>query len=162
MRNTLLVFYSRTGTTKALAETIRARLNCDMEEVVDLKNRSGFFGNLMGGLDALFQRQTAISEPSNDPTNYDRIIVGSPVWYGNLAPAIRTWLTRNAPLAKKSAAGFFCTFAGKGNIRAGKKFSGLAMAKNPALLCVQNGEKHGITQDRVEAFAEDMERKYPG
>ena len=158
MQKTLLVFYSRSGTTKALAEKIRARLgsDIDMEEIIDLKGRDGFFGNLIGGLDALFQRQTAIDSPMHDPADYDRVIVGSPVWYGNLAPAIRTWLTQNAIDITGSAMGFFCTFAGKGDVRAGMKFHGLAKPKAPAFLSVQNGEEDEITLDKVTAFAESL------
>jgi flavodoxin len=35
----LLIYYSRTGKTKFVAETIAAELGSDIEEVVDLKNR---------------------------------------------------------------------------------------------------------------------------
>ncbi|SCX77990.1 flavodoxin family protein [Desulfoluna spongiiphila] len=158
MRKTLLVFYSRSGTTKALAEKIRARLGCDvdMEEVIDLKGRDGFFGNLTGGIDALFQRQTDIGSSTHDASGYDRIIIGTPVWYGNLAPAIRTWITQNATHINGSAMGFFCTFAGKGDARAGKKFQGVAKPMAPAFLSVQNGEKDEITLGKVAAFAESL------
>jgi len=43
---TLVVYYSRTGKTKFVAEKIAVELKADVEEVVDLKSRSGRFGFL--------------------------------------------------------------------------------------------------------------------
>ncbi|MDY6965570.1 MAG: hypothetical protein SVM80_06305 [Halobacteriota archaeon] len=37
-----LVYYSRTGTTKKVADAISDIINCDIEEIVDTKDRSGF------------------------------------------------------------------------------------------------------------------------
>lgn len=37
----LIAFYSRTGRTKKIAELISNRLNCDYEEIVDMKKRTG-------------------------------------------------------------------------------------------------------------------------
>jgi flavodoxin len=43
---TLVVYYSRTGKTRFVAERVASELKADIEEVVDLKNRSGRFGFL--------------------------------------------------------------------------------------------------------------------
>jgi len=45
----LVVFYSRTGTTKQVAEALAQSLNCDSEELIDTKKRSGPLGFLSAG-----------------------------------------------------------------------------------------------------------------
>ena len=42
----LVVFYSRTGNSKFVAEKVVSELSADSEEVVDLKNRRGWQPNL--------------------------------------------------------------------------------------------------------------------
>ena len=37
--NTLVVYYSRTGNTKAIGEAIAEALNADIDEIIDLKKR---------------------------------------------------------------------------------------------------------------------------
>ena len=58
----LVVFYSRTGTTKKVAETISSILKCDVEEVFDTKNRAGVLGWLRSGRDAGSKKLTAIDK----------------------------------------------------------------------------------------------------
>jgi flavodoxin len=102
---TLVVYYSRTGTTKILAEEIAKILNCEIEEIIDQKNRLGPIGFLSGGRDALEEKLTKIKPINRDLKKYDLVIVGSPVWTGRMAPALRTFLLEAKP--KKVAA--FCT-----------------------------------------------------
>ena len=40
----LVVYYTRTGKTKFVAEAIATQLGADLEEVVDLKKRGGAIG----------------------------------------------------------------------------------------------------------------------
>ncbi len=124
MKKILIVYYSRTGTTEKIAKLIRQHLNCDTEELVDLKRREGILGNLSGGIDALLQRKTAIRPVSHDPSQYDLVIMGTPVWGGNMAPALRSYITANKDQLPQTA--FFCTFGGKGALRTEAKFAELA------------------------------------
>jgi flavodoxin len=63
----LVVFYSRTGTTKKVAETISNILKCDVEEVFDTKNRAGVLGWLRSGRDAGSKKPTAIEKAKKNP-----------------------------------------------------------------------------------------------
>jgi len=78
-----------------------------MEEIIDMKKRSGICGFLIGGRDALMRKETKINEIKKDPSKYDLIIVGSPLWAGNMAPAIRTYLNKYKADIKSVA--FFAT-----------------------------------------------------
>ena len=109
----LVVYYSRTGNAKFVAEKVALELKADTEEVVDLKNRRGWFGFLRAGYDATRSKETKIEKTQKLPKDYDLIVVGSPVWNSRLTPAIRTYLKDNNLSGKKVA--IFSTNEGRGN-----------------------------------------------
>jgi hypothetical protein len=41
----LVVYYSRSGTTRKIAEALSEALTCDLDEIVEDTSRSGFFGS---------------------------------------------------------------------------------------------------------------------
>ena len=90
----LVAYYSRTGNTKFVAEKIADHLDAETCEVIDKKNRKGKLVFLTGGYAALREKLTKI-EVNKIIDDYDFIIVGSPVWAGKIAPAIRTFLVQN-------------------------------------------------------------------
>ena len=100
---TLVVYYTRTGNTKFIAETIAAELGADIEEVIDLKNRQGRLAFLPAGKDATQGKETQIAETKRTPTGYDLVIIGQPVWAGSPTPAIRTYMNKNDLSGKKVA-----------------------------------------------------------
>jgi flavodoxin len=90
----LVVYYSRTGTTKKVAKTIRDNLESDMEEISDKKNRSGIIGWLSAGRDAGRKSLTELNGISKDPSYYDLVIIGSPTWNDTVSTPIRTYINR--------------------------------------------------------------------
>ncbi|MBN1357891.1 NAD(P)H-dependent oxidoreductase [Candidatus Bathyarchaeota archaeon] len=113
---TLVVYYSRTGKTKFVAEKVATALKADIEEVVDMKNRNGRFGFLKSGYDATRGNETEIKETQNSPSNFDLVVIGTPVWNSRPASAISTYLKRNNFAGKKVAV--FCTNEGMGEEKA--------------------------------------------
>lgn len=106
----LVVYYSRTGTTKRVAEIISKMLKCDIGEIYDTKNREGIMGYLKSGRDASLGRLTLIKDIKYDTKQYDLIIIGTPVWAWNMATPVRTYIVQNKRFFKKTA--FFCTMGG--------------------------------------------------
>jgi len=90
----LVAYYSRTGTTRQVAEAIAKELHADLEEIVDMKKRSGAMGFVIGGKDAKLKKLTEIGRPRSDPAQYALVVIGTPVWAGTMCPAIRTYITR--------------------------------------------------------------------
>lgn len=109
---TLVIYYSRTGNAKFMAETIAAELGADIEEVIDLKNRQGKLSFMPAGRDAMRGKETEIAQPKRTPTNNDLVIVGQPVWAGSPTPAIRTYVNKN-DLSGKKVALFFSDSSGQ-------------------------------------------------
>lgn len=108
---TLIAFYSRTGNTKKIAETLAKSINADLDEIIDQKDRSGIKGWILGGRDAFKQSLTEITIFQN-PDDYDLVIIGTPVWVGASTPAFRTYLAENKSKIKKFAV--FTTSGGDG------------------------------------------------
>jgi len=106
----LVAFYSRSGKTKKVAETVSEILKCDKEEIFDIKSREGIVGFLSAGTDANLRRLTTIKEIKNNPSLYDLVIIGTPVWSSNVSTPIRTYLSLYKEDFKKVA--FFCTRLG--------------------------------------------------
>jgi flavodoxin len=113
----LITYYSRTGNTEKAAKNIAEILGADLDRILDKKSRKGFLGIIGAGKDALFRKSTFI-ETDKDPAQYDIVIIGTPVWAGSAAPAVRTYLKNN----KIVKAAFFCTSGGGG---AAKTFSNM-------------------------------------
>jgi len=99
----LVVYYSRTGNTKRVAEDIANLLGADIERIIDKKNRNGFWGFLIAGKDALSKKITQIEKTEKNPANYDIVIIGTPIWAGSITPAVRTYLLQNKNSLKRIA-----------------------------------------------------------
>jgi len=52
MKNVLIVYYSRSGHTEKVVTKLAEILGADVEKLVDLKNRKGILGFIIGGKDA--------------------------------------------------------------------------------------------------------------
>lgn len=112
---TLVVYYSRSGNTKKIAEEISNKVKCDIEEIIDNKNRKGIIGWLISGRDAHSKKLTTISEIKKDPSKYDVVAIGTPIWAGLMAPAVRTYINENKGKFKNVA--FFSTCGSSGDVK---------------------------------------------
>ena len=107
----LIAYYSKTGTTKKLAEILSKKLDADIEELEDKKKRSGILGWIFGGRDGMRKIPTEIGKIKHDISKYDVVLLGGPLWgFNSVAPAARTFLTQNNSKIKKAA--FFITRGG--------------------------------------------------
>ncbi len=110
---TLVVYYSKSGNTRHVAEEIAKALGGDMEEIVEIgAKRTGILGFLRSGRGGMMREKSRIEAPKKRPVDYDLVFVGSPVWGWNLVPAVRSYLAA-ADIGGKPAA-FFCTMGSNG------------------------------------------------
>lgn len=90
---TFIIYYSRTGHAKELAESIAARLGAKLEHVELLRRQfDGWLGFARGLLATISRRDAAIKTPPSDLADYDTVVLCTPVWAGRLATPARTWL----------------------------------------------------------------------
>lgn len=76
----LVVYFSRSGATKIAAEAIAQRLGADIDEIKTKKYDAGIMGILTVGIDILMRAKAEIEPAAKDPSSYDHVIIGTPVW----------------------------------------------------------------------------------
>lgn len=115
MKKILIAYYSRTGTTKKVAEFLAEKLGADCEEIKDTVDRSGAKGYFISGRDGTFRKLTTLRPLNKNTADYDLVVVGTPIWSWNMSAPIRTYLTEYKNEFKKVA--FFATMGGSGDER---------------------------------------------
>ena len=103
----LVVYYSRTGNNRTIAEQIAKALSADIDEIIDKKNRQGKLNWLKAGRDSRAGNLTEI-EYAKNPQDYDTIIIGAPIWAWSPIPPLRTYL-QEVDLKGKRVAFFICS-----------------------------------------------------
>jgi flavodoxin len=103
----LVVYYSRSGRSRAVAEAIARRLNADLQEVMPLKGYRGLFGFFRGGYQAARRKLPAIQPPDREAAAYDLVLFGTPIWAGRMSSPMRSCITGQKAAIKRYA--FFCT-----------------------------------------------------
>ncbi len=111
-RKCLVVFYSWSGNTRKVAEALAAELHCECEEIVETRARRGFLAYTRSIREAAQRHPALIAPTKHNPSAYDLVIVGTPVWAWSVSSPVRTYLAANAQSLPQVA--FFCTLGGRG------------------------------------------------
>ena len=106
----LVVYFSRTGVTKKVAEKISADLGADLEEITEKGKRNGIIGFLKSGMQAYMERLVPIDQPTHDPSQYDVVVIGTPVWAYKMSSPVRSYIAKSKGKFKSVA--FFATLGG--------------------------------------------------
>jgi hypothetical protein len=85
---TLIVFYSFSGNNKVLAGYLQKKSGADLQEIVELKHRTGF--TIL--LDILFKRTPKIAPPNISWSQYDQVLFLAPIWAGRIASPLKAFL----------------------------------------------------------------------
>jgi len=91
---TLILYYSKTGNTRAACEAIQKETGADIREIKDLNSREGFWA-ATGMLKIFMGMQTKIEPATVDFAPYDRLIISAPIWAAQFGLAMRTFVKRS-------------------------------------------------------------------
>ena len=113
MMKTAIIFYSRTGNTRHVAQILGEKLrgkktDVDVIEIKEEKRLS----YLKAGYIGLKQKELPIKNTDVDLKKYDIIILGSPIWAGKLCPYLKTFL-RQAKNVKGKTTAVYITCGGE-------------------------------------------------
>jgi len=91
---TLVIFYSYTGHTKALAQAYAAKETADITEIQDVRKPGTLKAYTVGCFAAMRGKSWPIEPLKTNLSAYDRLILFSPVWASNPPPAVNALLEK--------------------------------------------------------------------
>ncbi len=108
----LVVYYSLTGNTKSIAETIQNKTGGDLLEIETVKNYPADYPGIIEEAKRELEsgELPALKKSPPDMSSYDLILVGSPVWWYTVSTPVMNFLTQADFAGKKVSA--FCTHEG--------------------------------------------------
>ena len=105
--NGLIIYFSRTGRTRKVAITIQEATGFDLEEIKEKAGRVGTLGWLKSGMESTRRMLPQIIPLTHDPSRYDIIVIGTPIWASNMSSPIRAFITKYKDKINQIA--LFCT-----------------------------------------------------
>jgi flavodoxin len=152
----LVVFYSRSGTTRMIAEALSEALKCDLEEITEPKPRTGLLGYIRSLLEARRKRPSIIAPKKHDVSSYDLVVIGTPVWAWSLSSPVRAYLMATASQLPEVA--FFCTLGARGSKSTFAQMMA-TVGKKPRAVCAitQRQALSGSHLEPLLAFAKALE-----
>lgn len=158
MNQGIIVYYSRTGTVRQLADALAEHLGWPVAEIADVKSRAGLSGDLRCVLDTLLHHpvQYRYSGPALD--RYDHVIVLAPVWMGRLAAPMRSFLADNlTAMSHVAHVSAICVMAARGGYRAITEISRLtARTLASTLVVLQRDVLSGTVTANIDRFAQSL------
>lgn len=145
----LVLYYSQTSNTKAVAECIADYLNADIEAIEAVIPYDSDYKSTIER--SRKEREAGITPEINpvkaDIAKYDVIFLGYPIWFGTYAPPIATWLNQ-VDLSGKLVVPF-CTF-GSGGLESSVM---ILKQKQPK---AQILDGYGVRAARMDAMPEEV------
>ena len=89
----LFLYYSFTGNGDYLASLLKDK-GYEIRKVTEKKKmpKSFFFGMLVGGFRAGMRQKAKLVDYNPDVSEYDEIVIGSPIWNGRFPPVLNSIL----------------------------------------------------------------------
>jgi multimeric flavodoxin WrbA len=100
---TLIIYYSRTGTTAIIARALANRLGADTREISCDRYSGGVLRYLLAGYDSVRGKLPEIELTEFAAEQYDLVLIGTPVWTSHPALPVRTFLDRKPELPARVA-----------------------------------------------------------
>lgn len=133
---TLVVYYSATGSTKAVAETIADAIGADLFEITPVDpytsdDLNWTNGNSRVSVEHDDESKRYVSLTKTTPNNwadYDTVFIGYPIWWGIAAWPVNNFITGNDFTGKTVIP--FCTSASSGLGQSGELLAEMAGTGN--------------------------------
>ena len=123
---TAVVYFSWSGNTRFAAETIAKKAGADLFEIkTKTPYNSDFHKCCDEAKPECYGKKLRPIKPiaGLDLAKYDVVFVGTPNWWGTMAPPVRTWVTQSLAALKGKTVCVFQTHGGGGMQSIGKDFA---------------------------------------
>jgi len=146
----LVVYYSLTGNVATMAQAIATAVGADLLSIQpknDL-NKNSLMRYLWGGRQVLMKERPELEDFDKNPSDYDLLFIGTPVWAWSYCPAINSFLSLT-DLTGKDIALFACHAGGKGKVfdmLSERLIENVIVAKHDWLEPLKHNESLAITE----------------
>jgi len=156
----LVVSFSRSGGTKKVADLIADTLGAEKrEEITEMQHRTGPLGYLRSAWEAFVGIAPNINSPTHDPSQFDVVVLATPVWMARISSPMRTYLLKME--AKLPRVAFIVTEGGSGGHRVLFQLRDLVKKMPLAELVLTEDElKQGGHLHKVKAFCDRISTQY--
>ena len=123
---TAVIYFSWSGNTRFAAETIAKKTGADLFEIkAETPYNSNFNKCCDEAKPECYGKTLRPIKPiaGLDLTKYDMVFVGTPNWWGTMAPPVRTWVAQSKVALKGKTVCLFQTHGGGGMQHVGKEFA---------------------------------------
>ncbi|MBR4430893.1 MAG: flavodoxin [Clostridiales bacterium] len=112
-----IVYYSMHGNVRYVAEKVAKETGADLIELIPKKAYpdKGMRQFIWGGSAVTFKKKPDLEPYAFNASDYDLVIIGTPVWASNFVPPLRTFLEDNDLTGKKIAV--IATSAGGNSVK---------------------------------------------
>ena len=158
---TLIVYYSLEGNTAFAAEKLAGISGAELLRLEPEKEypHSGMKKFLWGGKSAVMGEKPPLKPFVFKGEDWDRVIIGFPVWAGTVTPPIRTFVkAHGGELAGKSVAAYACE-SGAGGERALKKLAALLGRESfdaELVLIDPKAKPNAANEEKLAAFCQKL------
>ena len=121
-----VIYFSWSGNTRFAAETIAKKTGADLYEIKAETPYNSNYGKCCDEAkpECYGKKLRPIKTIAGlDLAKYDVVFVGTPNWWGTMAPPVRTWVTQSRDALKGKTVSLFQTHGGGGMQRVGKEFA---------------------------------------
>jgi len=144
----LVIFYSLTGKTRLVSQTIAEALNAELVEIEEVKpRRRGFTTFLTGGFAAMKNKGSKIRLVNISWNQYDTIFIGSPIWASSPTPAVNS-LVYVSDFKSQSIVPFF-TMGGDNSDKALENITAKIERNQGKVISSFAIKSYGVTDDEI-------------
>lgn len=159
MSKILVVYHSRTGYTRRVALDLARRLGADLDVIRIVQPMHGPVGYAMCAIEALAGLAPALRRQEKNPSGYDLVVLGTPVWFWSLASPVRSWLEKFGQRGTRFA--FFCTMGGSGAGRVFATMKEMTGRAPLATLALTDGEIDAAARAKLDVFVQAIRAREP-
>ncbi|MDR1864355.1 MAG: NAD(P)H-dependent oxidoreductase [Bacteroidales bacterium] len=145
----LVIYYTRTGNTKQIANFIHATVECDIVELETVEPYPEAYNDILTQAQNELNSgyRPALKTTIEDIGKYDVIIIGHPIWHGHVPPPVQSLLAGYDFSGKKIAP--FCTHGGSGVAQSRSDISRLCPNSTLLESLAVSGSTAGNAKDNV-------------
>jgi menaquinone-dependent protoporphyrinogen IX oxidase len=145
----LVVYFSRTGHTKRVAERIARQLGGSTLALAERGSRLGLCGYLRSLVEGVAGLEATLESLRKLPRDYELVVIGTPIWGWHLSSPVRAFTRQQADALRRVA--FFCTMGGSGDRAAFAELERLVGHRPEAVLALTEAEVAQMNQPDTRA-----------